>query len=230
MTVFQTKRLHDALLALQDVSYKAFQERLLPNLSPDVIIGIRTPLLRRFAAEYVKSPDAADFMQSLPHIYYEENNLHAFLIETIGDYEQTLAALERFLPYIDNWATCDSLCPKVFAKHTDELIERIRSWILSDKPFTVRFGLEMLMKHYLDKHFKKEFLLLACSVHSDEYYVNMMLAWYFATALTKQYESTLPIFLDNRLDAWTHNKAIQKARESYRVDDEKKAYLKSLKR
>ena len=230
MTDIQTRALHDALFALQDTDYKAFHEKLIPTVPPETVIGIRTPVLRRFAAEYAKTPDAADFLASLPHDYYEENNLHAFLIEKIGDYAKTLAALESFLPYIDNWATCDALAPKVFAKHTDELLPHIRSWIASIKTYTVRYGLGALMRYYIDGHFKPEYLLLAASVRSEEYYVNMMIAWFFATALTKQYDAALPILLEHRLDVWTHNKAIQKARESFRVSDEQKMFLKTLKR
>lgn len=230
MTDIQTKTLHDALFVLQDTDYKAFHEKLIPTVPSETVIGIRTPVLRRFAAEYAKTPDAADFLASLPHDYYEENNLHAFLIEKIGDYEKALAALESFLPYIDNWATCDALAPKVFAKHADELLPHIRSWIASDKTYTVRYGLGALMRYYLDEHFKPEYLLLAASVRSEEYYVNMMISWFFATALAKQYDAALQILLEHKLDVWTHNKAIQKARESFRVSDEQKVYLKTLKR
>ena len=230
MTDIQTKALHDALFALQDTDYKAFHEKLIPTVPHETVIGIRTPVLRRFAAEYAKTPDAADFLASLPHDYYEENNLHAFLIEKIGDYAKALAALESFLPYIDNWATCDAFSPKVFAKHTDELLPHIRAWIASDEIYTVRYGLGTLMRYYLDEHFKPEYLLLAASVRSEEYYVNMMISWLFATALAKQYDAALQILLEHKLDVWTHNKAIQKARESFRVSDEQKTFLKTLKR
>ena len=199
-------------------------------MPPDTVIGIRTPVLRRFASDYAKTPDAAEFLASLPHTYYEENNLHAFLIEKIRDFDQALAALEAFLPYIDNWATCDALAPKVFAKHTDELLPHIESWIASEKTYTVRYGLGALMRYYLDEHFKPEYLTLAASVRSEEYYVNMMIAWFFATALAKQYDAALQILLEHKLDIWTHNKAIQKARESYRITDAQKAYLSTLKR
>ena len=199
-------------------------------MPPETVIGIRTPVLRRFASDYAKTPDAAEFLASLPHTYYEENNLHAFLIEKIRDFDQALAALEAFLPYIDNWATCDALAPKVFAKHTDELLPHIESWIASEKTYTVRYGLGALMRYYLDEHFKPEYLTLAASVRSEEYYVNMMIAWFFATALAKQYDAALQILLEHKLDIWTHNKAIQKARESYRITDAQKAYLSTLKR
>lgn len=229
MTDIQTRALHDALFALQDTDYKAFHEKLIPTVPPETVIGIRTPVLRRFASDYAKTPDAAEFRASLPHAYYEENNLHAFLIEKIRDFDQALAALEAFLPYIDNWATCDALAPKVFAKHTDELLPHIRSWIASNKTYTVRYGLGALMRYYLDGHFKPEYLTLAAGVRSEEYYVNMMIAWFFATALAKQYDAALQILLEHKLDIWTHNKAIQKARESFRITDAQKAYLKTLK-
>ena len=230
MTDIQTKALRDALFALQDINYKAFHEKLIPTVPPETVIGIRTPVLRRFASDYAKTPDAAEFRASLPHAYYEENNLHAFLIEKIRDFDQALAALEAFLPYIDNWATCDALAPKVFAKHTDELLPHIESWIASEKTYTVRYGLGTLMRYYLDEHFKPEYLTLAAGVRSEEYYANMMIAWFFATALAKQYDAALQILLEHKLDIWTHNKAIQKARESYRITDAQKAYLTTLKR
>lgn len=229
MTDIQTRALHDALFVLQDTDYKAFHEKLIPTVPPETVIGIRTPVLRRFASDYAKTPDAAEFRASLPHAYYEENNLHAFLIEKIRDFDQALAALEAFLPYIDNWATCDALAPKVFAKHTDELLPHIESWIASKKTYTVRYGLGALMRYYLDEHFKPEYLTLAAGVRSEEYYVNMMIAWFFATALAKQYDAALQILLEHKLDIWTHNKAIQKARESFRITDAQKAYLKTLK-
>lgn len=230
MTDIQTKALRDALFALQDINYKAFHEKLIPTVPPETVIGIRTPVLRRFASDYAKTPDAAEFRASLPHAYYEENNLHAFLIEKIRDFDQALAALEAFLPYIDNWATCDAFAPKVFAKHTDELLPHIESWIASEKTYTVRYGLGALMRYYLDEHFKPEYLTLAAGVRSEEYYVNMMIAWFFATALAKQYDAALQILLEHKLDVWTHNKAIQKARESFRITDAQKAYLSTLKR
>ena len=230
MNDIQTKALHNALFALQDTSYKTFHEKLIPTVPCETVIGIRTPVLRRFAADYAKTPDAADFLATLPHTYYEENNLHAFLIEKIRDFDQALAALEAFLPHIDNWATCDAFAPKVFAKHTEALLPHIESWIASDRTYTVRYGLGTLMRYYLDEHFKPAYLTLAAGVRSEEYYVNMMIAWFFATALAKQYDAALPILSEHRLDVWTHNKAIQKARESFRITDEQKAYLKTLKR
>ena len=219
----------EKLLSMQDTEYKAFHSKLMPTVDENKIIGIRIPVLRKFAKE-LSLDEARAFMQSLPHNYYEENNLHAFLIERIGDYGECMKAVNAFLPFIDNWATCDSLRPKVFKKHLPELLEQIKIWINSDHVYTVRFGLEMLMRYYLDGAFRPEYLTLAASVKSGEYYVNMMLAWFFATALAKQYEATLPFIENNTLDKWTHNKTIQKAVESYRITDEQKQYLKTLKR
>ena len=230
MNVIPTKALRVAFFAFPAINFQAFHEKLIPTVPPETVIGIRTPVLRRFASDYAKTPDAAEFRASLPHAYYEENNLHAFLIEKIQDFDQALAALEAFLPYIDNWATCDALAPKVFAKHTDELLPHIESWIASEKTYTVRYGLGALMRYYLDEHFKPEYLTLAAGVRSEEYYVNMMIAWFFATALAMQYDAALHILSEHRLDVWTHNKTIQKARESFRITDAQKAYLSTLKR
>lgn len=219
-----------ALFSMRDEAYKLFHAKLIPDVNPELVIGVRTPFLRRFAAEFAKTPEASEFLSALPHVYYEENNLHAFLIEKIRDFEETLAALDKFLPYVDNWATCDMMSPPVFRKHKHELLCKIREWIASGEVYTVRFGLGMLQKHYLDDGFKEEYLDLAASVRSDEYYINMMIAWFFATALAKQYDAALPYLEAGALDVWTHNKAIQKARESFRVPAEHKAHLVSLKR
>lgn len=224
------KEIHDLLFSLQDEKYREFHSKLIPNINPDKIIGIRTPVLRKQVKELAKRPDIHEFMENLPHTYYEENNLHAFLIEQIKDYEECVKKLEFFLPYIDNWATCDSMTPKVFKKHKGELLEKIPVWLASDHVYTIRFGIEMLMKFYLDEDFDEKYLEWVAAVRSEEYYVNMMIAWYFATALAKQYEATLPYIIENRLADWTHNKAIQKAVESYRITPEQKVYLKSLKR
>lgn len=217
------------LFELQDLKYRDFQCKLMPTVAPDTVIGVRTPELRKLAREFAKTPEAAEFIKILPHKYYEENNLHGFLIETIKDYGQLIEATEAFLPYVDNWATCDLMSPKVFKKHLPELYERIKVWLKSEHTYTVRFGIEMLMSFYLDGEFKEEYPELVAGVRSTEYYVNMMIAWYFATALAKQYEAVLPYIENQRLDKWTHNKAIQKAIESYRITDEQKAYLRSLK-
>lgn len=220
----------ERLFALQDLKYQSFHSKLIPTVDPDTVIGIRTPELRKLAKELKGSNSASAFLQTLPHHYYEENNLHAFLIEQIKDYDECIKAVDAFLPYVDNWATCDSMSPKVFKKHLPQLLDRIRLWITSDHPYTVRFAIGMLMRFYLDEQFKPEYPQMAASVHSEEYYVNMMIAWYFATALAKQYDAVLPYFLNHLLDPRVHNKAIQKAVESYRITDTQKQYLKTLKR
>ena len=216
----------EQLFALQDLPYRDFTAKLMPTVNKERIIGIRTPALRKLSRALAKE-DMAPFMAALPHAYFEEDGLHAFLIEQIRDYDRCLRETERFLPYIDN---CDSLSPPVFKKHRKELLESIRRWLHSGETYTVRFGLGMLMTHFLDEDFEPEYLDWAAAVRSEEYYVNMMLAWYFATALAKQYEAALPYIEQRRLDRWTHNKAIQKARESYRVSEEQKAHLKTLRR
>lgn len=218
------------LFALQDEKYRDFCAKLTPNLDKSVIIGVRTPELRKLAKELSGKQTAAAFMESLPHEYYEENNLHGFLVEQIKDYDACADAVERFLPYVDNWATCDQMNPKVFKKHRAELLERIKVWLRAKETYTVRFGIGMLMSHYLDENFSLEYLELVAGLRSQEYYVNMMIAWYFATALAKQYDAALPYIQQERLDAWTHNKAIQKALESYRVSEEHKKELRGLKR
>ena len=217
------------LFELQDLSYRDFQCKLMPTVDPDTVIGVRTPELRKLAKSFSKEPEAEAFLRTLPHRYYEENNLHGFLIETMKDYSQVIAALDAFLPYVDNWATCDLMSPKIFKKHLPELREQIQVWMASSHTYTIRFGIEMLMTFYLDEQFQPEYLDWVADVHSEEYYVNMMIAWDFATALAKQYDAALPYLQEHRLEPWTHNKAIQKAIESYRITDEQKAYLRSLK-
>lgn len=217
------------LFELQDPEYRDFHARLMPTVDKDRIIGVRTPALRKFAKEFGRSEDAGEFLKTLPHDYYEENNLHGFLIEDIKDYEQCIHALDIFLPYVDNWATCDMMAPKIFKKHLPELEDKIEEWMASEHTYTIRFGIGMLMRFYLDEAFQTEYLTKAASVESEEYYVKMMVAWYFATALAKQYEAALPFIEERRLEKWTHNKAIQKAVESYRITDEQKKYLKLLK-
>lgn len=217
------------LFKLQDLKYKEFHGKLIPNIAPDAIIGVRIPELRKLAKILFKDPRISDFLADLPHRYYDENNLHGFLIEQIKNYDDCLAEVERFLPYIDNWATCDTTAPKVFAKHTGELLSSIDRWLTSEETYTVRYGIGMLMRFYLDDDFKPEYLEKVAALRSEEYYVNMMIAWYFATALAKQYEAALPFLEEHRLDKWTHNKAIQKACESFRVTGEQKTYLRTLK-
>ena len=218
----------EELFALQDTEYQVFQSKLMPTIPPETVIGVRTPLLRKRAKELAGTPQAESFLHDLPHRYYEENNLHAFLIEQIRDYDTALAETERFLPYINNWATCDCFCPKVFAKHKEELLIPLRRWLGSDQTYTVRYAMGMLMRYYLDEDFQPEYLAWVAGVHSEEYYLNMMRAWYFATALAKQPDAALPWLTDRRLDVWTHNKTIQKAAESYRISPEMKQQLREL--
>ena len=216
------------LFERQDIKYREFQAKLMPTVDPDKMIGVRTPELRKYAKQLIKSGDAAEFISELPHEYFDENQLHAFIISEMKDYEECIAEVNRFLPYVDNWATCDQLSPKVFKKHKAQLLGEIKKWIKSEETYTIRFGIGMLMQHYLDEDFKAEYPKIVAAVKSDEYYVNMMIAWYFATALAKQYEEVLPFIENKVLDKWTHNKAIQKSVESYRITPEQKEYLKRL--
>ena len=201
----------------------------MPTVDPEAVIGVRTPELRKLARELAGTEEAADFLRTLPHRYYDENNLHGFLLSLLKDYGETVAGLELFLPYVDNWATCDLMSPRAFRKHPPQLPEQARRWMASQHTYTVRFGIGVLLEFYLDEAFRPEYLDWAADLRSGEYYVNMMTAWYFATALAKQYDAALPYLLDRRLDGWTHNKAIRKAIESRRIPDEQKAYLRSLK-
>ena len=216
------------LFALQDKEYQIFNSRLMPTLLPETVIGVRVPLLRKLAKQLTDTPEAEVFVQDLPHFYYEENALHAFLLESVRDYGAALAATEHFLPYVDNWAVCDSFSPKVFAQHKPELLTAIRRWLGSDQVYTVRYGIGMLMRYYLDDAFRPEYLAWAAAVHSEEYYVNMMIAWYLATALAKQWDATIPYLEERKLSPWVHRKTIQKAVESFRITPEQKVYLKSL--
>lgn len=223
------KQVQAKLFELQDLGYRDFHSKLMPTVPKDKIIGVRVPELRKFAKEFGKTQEATDFLKILPHKYYEEDNLHAFLIEQIKDFDECVAALDEFLLYTDNWATCDMMSPKVFKKNTELLLPKIKEWLISDYTYQARFAIGMLMKFYLDGNFDEEYLKLVSGVKSDEYYINMMIAWYFATALAKQWEKTVPYIEDNALDKWTHNKAIQKAVESNRITREQKEYLKSFK-
>ena len=218
------------LQARQDTKYREMQVKILPSLSTDAIVGVRTPDLRKYAKEIGRREDVKEFLESLPHRFFEENQLHAFIISDLKDYGQCMTELVRFLPYVDNWATCDQMSPRVFKKQRQELLSSIREWIASDRCYTVRFGLKMLMEHFLDDDFSPAYVEMAAGVKSDEYYVNMMIAWYFATALAKQYDTVLPFIEGNRLAPWPHNKAIQKAVESYRIAEKQKDYLRGLKR
>ena len=219
----------ELLFQLQDKSYRDFQSKLIPTIPVETIIGVRIPTIRKLAKEYGKDPESVEFLKQLPHTYYDENILHALLVAEIKDYEVCVKEVERFLPYVDNWAVCDIFSPKVFRKNKGKLIDKIREWTASDHPYTCRFGMEMLMTHFLDENFRVEYLEIPAAVHSEEYYVNMMIAWFYATALAKQWDATIGYIEDQRLDTWTHNKTIQKARESYRITPEQKEYLKTLK-
>ena len=223
------KEIADLLYSKQDVKYRDFQAPLFPNIDKEKMIGVRTPELKKIAKELNSSDLAKRFIETLPHDYFDENQLHAFLISLIKDYETCLKEVNRFLPYIDNWGTCDQLSPKVFAKHKDELIVSIKKWLKSKHTYTVRFAIGMLLALYLDDYFKEEYMELVSTVKSEEYYINMMIAWYFATALAKQYKNAIKYIEEKKLSPWVHNKTIQKAAESYRITDEQKAYLKSLK-
>lgn len=218
------------LFAMQDLKYRDFHAGLCPTLDANTIIGVRTPILRGLAKEIHKAGEDAAFLENLPHPYYEENQIHAFLISEERDFDIALREVNRFLPYIDNWATCDALRPKVFIKNRARLIPQVEQWLSSPEPYTIRFGIEMLMVHFLDADFRPEYLERVSRVRSEEYYVNMMIAWFFATALAKQYEAALPYLTENRLDTWVHNKTIQKARESYRIAGSQKTFLNTLKR
>lgn len=218
-------QLSDVLFKNQDEAYRQMQVRLLPNIAPDTIIGVRTPVLRSIAKEM---EDRYHFLKALPHSCFEENQIHCFLLEREKDFGFVISEIERFLPYVDNWATCDQLRPRCFQKNRKMLLPYIRKWIASDEPFTIRFGIGMLMVHFLDDGYDKTLLELPASVDSEEYYVRMMIAWFFATALAKQYADALPYITTHRLDKWTHNKTIQKAIESDRVTPEHKIELVSF--
>ena len=224
-----SEEIRETLFQLQDVKYRDFQSKLIPTAEADTVIGVRTPDLRKYAKKLIKREDIEGYLKSLPHRYFDENQLHAFIISEIKDYDHCLEEVERFLPYVDNWATCDQMAPKVFAKRKEDLFERIKVWISSGETYTVRFGIGMLMRHFLDEKFDLAYPEMVAGVRSEEYYVNMMIAWYFATALAKQYDAVLRYLEEKRLDVWTHNKTIQKSVESYRISPEHKKYLKSLK-
>ena len=224
------EEIREELYRLQDEGYREFQSKLIPTVEPDTVIGVRTPELRKYAKTLVKREGVQEFLHDLPHRHFDENQLHAFILSEMKDFETCIREVCTFLPFVDNWATCDQLSPKVFRKHRPELLEYIREWISSDRTYTIRFGVGILMEHFLDEDFDPAYPELVSEIRSEEYYVNMMIAWYFATALAKQYEQVLPYIEENRLERRTHNKAIQKSLESYRISDEQKAYLRSLKR
>ena len=222
------KEIQDELWSLADDGYRRFQCKLMPTVTPEIVIGVRTPLLRTMAKQLWKSELSRPFMEELPHKYYEENNLHAFCIEQITDFDKCISALRTFLPYVNNWATCDSLSPRVLSKYPTQLRTEIENWLIAPTTFEVRFGIKMLMTHYLGTSFSPDILERVASIRSDEYYVNMMIAWFFATALAKQPHATLPYLQERRLSPWVHAKAIRKAIESDRISDEQKQYLRTL--
>ena len=225
-----TQYIKQQLFSMQDLGYKAFHSRLMPTISPETIIGVRTPVLRKFAKEMAKYEDVEVFMQDLPHEFYEENNLQGFIIEGMKDFDKCLEEVDRFLPYVDNWATCDMMRPKVFKKNPEALLPKIREWMASGETYTLRYGIGMLMTYFLDEYFDVKYVDEVAAVESEEYYVKMMVAWYFATALAKQWDAVIPFIEEGRLEVWTHNKAIQKAIESYRITPEQKVYLRGMKR
>lgn len=223
-------QIRSELFELQDKKYHEFHCKLIPTINPENVIGVRTPVLRKYAKGLSKKSQAEEYLKILPHKYYDENNLHAFLIEQIKDYETVITELNAFLPYVDNWATCDMMSPKILKEHLPELLIQIRIWLTSDHTFTIRFGIVMLMKYFLEDNFTSDYLDMVAAVKSQEYYVNMAIAWYFATALTKKYQETIPYLENQKLSAWILNKAIQKAIESYQVSLERKKYLRTLKK
>jgi 3-methyladenine DNA glycosylase AlkD len=222
------KYIEDKLFSLQDNKYREMQIKIIPNIEANSIIGVRTPELKKYAKELIKG-DYKSFLNELPHKYFDENQLHAFIISEIKDYNECIEYTNIFLPYINNWATCDQLSPKIFKKHTDELLNEIKKWLKSKETYTIRFAIGMMMQYYLEDNFKEEYLEWVSKIKSEEYYINMMKAWYFATALAKQYVKTIPYIENKKIDKWTHNKTIQKAIESYRITQEQKEYLKSFK-
>ena len=218
------------LFMLQDRKYKDFQAKLIPNISPDTIIGVRTPALRKYAKDFAKKSESVVFMDTLPYEYLEEYAIHGFIVEQLKDFDEVIRRLDALLPYIDNWANCDQITPKVFKKNTEKLLPHVMRWIASDFVYMKRFGIRMLMCFYLDDKFDVTYLDTISAIRSDEYYIKMMVAWYFATALAKQFDAVLPYITERKLDVWTHNKAIQKSIESYRITTEQKELLRNLKK
>ncbi len=224
-----TEEIREELFKLQDLKYRDFQGGLIPGTELDYMIGVRTPELRKLAKTYAKNENVAEFLKDVPHKYFDENQLHAFIVSEIKDFNLCIEEVNSFLPYVDNWATCDQMSPKVFKKNKKELLNYIEKWMDSKETYTIRFAIGMLMQHFLDEDFDEKYMDRISKVRSEEYYVNMMIAWYFATALAKQYDAAIPYIQEKKLDTWTHNKTIQKAVESYRIDSDTKDYLRSLK-
>lgn len=223
------QKVQQDLFTMQDLKYRDFHAKLMPTVDKDSVIGVRVPMLRTYAKKFGKTEEAKQFLEILPHQYYEENNLHGLLIDQMKDYELCIEELIRFLPYINNWATCDILSVKAVKGHLDSYIKNIYQWLESDYTYTIRFGINMLMRYYLEEEFKIEYPEKVAAIRSEEYYVNMVRAWYFATALAKKYDQVLPFLEEQKMDVWTHNKTIQKAIESYRITLEQKEYLRTLK-
>lgn len=223
------QKVQQDLFTMQDLKYRDFHAKLMPTVDKDSVIGVRVPMLRAYAKKFGKTEEAKQFLEILPHQYYEENNLHGLLSDQMKDYELCIEELIRFLPYINNWATCDILSVKAVKGHLDSYIKNIYQWLESDYTYTIRFGINMLMRYYLEEEFKIEYPEKVAAIRSEEYYVNMVRAWYFATALAKKYDQVLPFLEEQKMDVWTHNKTIQKAIESYRITPEQKEYLRTLK-
>lgn len=223
-------KITEKLFELQDEKYGDFQCKLTPVIDRDRIIGVRVPILRKLAKSYISDDECEEFLNRLPHRYYDENMLHGILISEIKDFDRCVEELEKFLPFVDNWAVCDTTAPKVFRRNREKLMKYIEKWSSSKEAYTCRFAIEMLMTHFLDDDFRDAYLEIPAEIISEEYYVNMMVAWFFATALAKQWDKTISYIEENRLGQWVHNKTIQKARESYRITEEQKEYLKSLKK
>ena len=221
-------RLQQQLFVLQDEEYRDFHSKLMPNIPKENVIGIRVPVLRKFAKEFAKSDEKEKFLKELPHRYYEENNLHMMLLVEMKDYDGCMQEMERFLPYINNWATCDFPAPKCFEKHKKDVLEHIKIWIKSSQTYTVRYAIGMLMRLFLEDDFSAEYPQMVAEVSSEEYYINMMIAWYFATALAKQWDAVIPYIEQRKLSPRVHRKTIQKAVESYRITPGQKEYLKSF--
>ncbi len=225
-----TKQLREQLYSLKDEQYKSFQSKLIPSINPDTMIGVRTPQLKKIATAMVKEAKYQEFLKELPHAYFEENQIHGFIIAQIKDWKECVKEVNYFLPYVDNWATCDQLTPKIFKTHKEELLKEIPLWFEAKEEYTVRFGIKMMMDHFLEKDFSPKYPQIISKIQRQEYYIRMMVAWYFATALAKQYEQILPFFTEGRLEPWIHKKALQKAVESQRISPEQKEYLKVLRK
>lgn len=215
--------------ANEDIKFREFNASLIPNIDRSLVIGVKTPILKEIAKKYKDRDDIDEFLYDLPHKYFEENQIHAFIISSYKDFDITIDCINKFLPYVNNWATCDQMKPKAFKKNKDKLIEWVKVWIQSDKVYTIRFAILMLLSFYLDEDYNKDYLYLVNENKCDDYYVKMIKAWYYATALSKQYEDSIKIIEDKVLDKWTHNKTITKAIESYRISGEEKEYLRTLK-